>query len=159
MLSTQSHLLRTRRTLVISRRLVPRLSLPDNTLFTTDQLDNLQSDQSSSSTTDEEQHRQRQRAIKRFQLLTKTQDPSVGKAYLGLSELEEENALLDEGRDEHTGQSGKKVVKDQENREDRAVEAFYGDEEWEEQVGGLERHNGGSKWKTVGNPSVVGSKV
>lgn len=93
--------------------------------------------------------------MKRFQLLTKTVDPGVGAAYLGLSELEEGV----DGSGE--GMGGKKVVRKEGNRQERAVEAFFEDEGWEREVGGPERvgSSGGlGKWRSVGS-GALGVKI
>lgn len=102
--------------------------------------------------------------MKRFQLLTKTPDPGIGRAYLGLSELDESLDILDEGSgealpdDEGKGgkvvRGGKKAVREEGNREERALERFFGDEEWEGEVGAPERRREG-KWKMVGNERRV----
>ena len=169
-LSTQPHLLRTRRTLVISRRLVPRSKLADPTLFDSslDELDRPVDEE-------EDAKRERERAVKRFQLLTKTVDPGVGKVYIGLSELEEEEGLLGTGEadelpsisdmtDSKGGEaskrgSGKKVLREPDSREGRALESFYEDERWENEVGSPERGSSVGRWKSVGNGSNLGIKV
>ena len=182
--------------MIISRRLVHRSKLPNPTLFESDSplddLDNLKD----SLPVDEEAERKREmdRAIKRFQLMTKEVDKGVAGAYLGLSELEEEDALF-EGVEEYDepprpldlaqktketartdeevqeGDSqvaevgktdrvrGKKVMRDPANREDRALEAFFDDEDWQADVGEPERGKGMGKWKTVGNGANMGIKV
>ncbi|ORX38037.1 hypothetical protein BD324DRAFT_624277 [Kockovaella imperatae] len=154
-LSSQPHLLRTRQTLIISRRQIPKSKLAnggdplvfDSGLGVAEQT--------------EDDKRERERAVKRFQLLTKTIDPGVGQAYMGLSELEEEDGLLDESfeGENDAGGSGKKALREPANREDRALEAFYGDEQWEHEAGKPTRGQGVGRWKTIGNGSNLGIKV
>ncbi len=97
--------------------------------------------------------------MKRFQLLTKTVDPGVGAAYLSLSELEENKDLLDGGGEAIEG--GKKVVRVEGNRTERALEAFFEDEGWEREVGGPVRGVGSGsgggvgKWKSVGSGAGI----
>ncbi|RXK38864.1 hypothetical protein M231_03813 [Tremella mesenterica] len=79
-LSTHPHLLRTRKQLIISRRLVPILS-KNHSKFR------------SSAELAEETKRQKDKEMKRFQLITKELDPAVGKAYLSLAEGDEVDAL------------------------------------------------------------------
>ena len=101
---------------------------------------------------EEEEKRERERAVKRFQLLTKTVDPGVGKAYIGLSEMDEDSPFelgsgeaMDDppaevgARPDVRGKTGKKILREPGNREDRALEAFYEDEAWEEEIGEPER--------------------
>ena len=152
-LSAHPHLLHTRRTLLISRRLVPKSSLPSPLLFSNPDLDPVAAAQ-----------REKERQVKRFQLLTKTIDPGVGAAYLGLSEMEESRDVLDDGSGEglEGGTArGKKVWREEGNRTERALEAFFEDEGWEREAGAPERagtSSGLRKWKSVGS-GVGGIKV
>ena len=110
---------------------------------------------------EEAARREKERQVKRFQLMTKTVDPGVGAAYIGLSELSEGRDVLDEGSGEALekgggGGKGKKVWKEEGNRTERALEAFFEDEGWEREVGGperTERRGGLGKWKSVGGVS------
>lgn len=91
--------------------------------------------------------------MKRFQLLTKTTDVGVGRAYLALAEGEDDRHVLESGSGEmlekEGGGSGKKVRK-QEGKEGRALEAYFEDEEWEGEVGRAERVKEGNRWVVVG---------
>ena len=153
-LSAHPHLLHTRRTLLISRRLVPKSSLPSTLLFSAPDLE---------PNPEEAARREKERQVKRFQLMTKTVDPGVGAAYLGLSELEENRDVLDDGSGEGLEVKGgtargKKVWREEGNRTERALEAFFEDDGWEREVGGPARagSSGGlGKWKFAG--SGVGS--
>jgi hypothetical protein len=143
---------------------------------------------------EEERKRERERALKRFQLLTKNGDKSVGEAYIALSELDEGrddllealeeiergyeadeakvNSLNKEGGakvDKEAPRSispvrkpagtGKKVIRDPSNREERAIEAFFDDEQWEKEVGGVKRQSRKNGWKSIGEGSHLGIKV
>lgn len=143
-LTSHSHLLRTRSTLLISRRRVPRASVPIDNKSTPVVPINAVKDE----------ERERERAIKRFQLLTKTVDPGVGAAYLALDELEQNlppsqahpleygsgEAMPDSSVPEGGDSSKKKPLPEvrggggensNSSREHRALERYYLDEEWE----------------------------
>ncbi len=95
--------------------------------------------------------------------MTKTVDPGVGAAYLGLSELAEGRDVLEEGSGEAIdpqgggrggSAGGKKVSREEGNRTERALEAFFEDEGWESEVGGPQRagpSGGLGKWRSVGS--------
>lgn len=91
--------------------------------------------------------------MKRFQLITKTVDPGVGRAYLALEgEGDAERHPLEDGSGEAMdalGQSGKKNRP--KAKEDRALGAFYEDEAWEREVGGPERIKLDGRWTVVGS--------
>lgn len=185
-LSTQPHLLRTRRTILISQRLVPKSQVPSTEVFS------FEGDvQGEPLDKEEERKRERERALKRFQLLTKNGDKSVGEAYIALSELDEGRDDLLEALEEiergyevdgavkaqslnkeddkeavrsispvrNLAGTGKKVIRDPSNREERAIEAFFDDEQWEKEVGGVKRHSRKNGWKSIGEGSHLGIKV
>lgn len=183
-LSSQPHLLRTRKTLLISRHHVPPSHVPSATLFSLPPSVEDEPAPSQASSEEEERERvrrERERAVKRFQLLTKSIDPRVGDAYISLSELDEvDSNVIDDlaaleidqwaemqqgkgsqpdGAGEKKRQSkGKKAVPAPSNREERALEAFYEDEDWERETGGPSRSRNGG-WKVVGDPAKLGIKV
>ncbi len=131
--------------------------------------------------------REREKAVKRFQILTKSVDPRVGDIYLSLSEMEEssldylssvevDQAIereiqsgrnLSDNKDSVAaggGGKGKIALPDSSNRTERALEAFYEDEEWEKEVGGprVSKVGGGggrNGWKRIGDPTKMGIKV
>ncbi|WWD20025.1 hypothetical protein CI109_104498 [Kwoniella shandongensis] len=160
-LSTHPRLLQTRKTLLISRRSVPKSKLlNEQAKFSTNEKVDV----------DLNPEQERLKAVKRFQLLTKSTDPSIGKTYLGLEEMREEQDPFAEGSGEALslssdggvgGGTGKKMVlPEKANREDRALDRFWQDEEWEEEVGGpdvIRKKNG--KWKVVGSGSAFGLGV
>ncbi|KAK8849404.1 hypothetical protein IAR55_004736 [Kwoniella newhampshirensis] len=173
-LSTHPRLLQTRKTLIISRRSVLRSSLGSHA----------QSIPPEAAMGEVDPERERMKQVKRFQLLTKSTDPSIGTTYLNLEEMREGQDLFaegsgealpsvseygdkrsEDGNGERTGGGGggkgkKLVLAEENNRQDRALDRFWRDEEWEEQVGGPEiarRKNG--KWKVVGNGSAFGLGV
>lgn len=184
-LSTQPHLLRTRRTILISQRLVPKSQVPSTEVFSFE--GDLRGEPLDK---EEERKRERERALKRFQLLTKNGDKSVGEAYIALSELHEGRddlleALeeIERGYEANEGKAqflnkedneeaarstsavrnpagtGKKVIRDPSNREERAIEAFFDDEQWEKEVGGVKRQSRKNGWKSIGEGSHLGIKV
>lgn len=95
--------------------------------------------------------------------MTKSVDPRIGDAYISLSELDEASLdhlssleidnELDDGENK-----GKRQLPSAGNREQRALDAFYDDENWASAAGGPERVKKGG-WKTVGNASKMGVKV
>lgn len=129
-MSTTPHLLRTRKTLVISRRRVS---------------DKAHLHPSESQPEDEEtcQKRQREREVKRFQLVTKTVDPGVGRAYLS---LEDEVDALDSQYQGETKEGGKKISAPR--AEERAVGRYWEDEDWERVAAEPTRSSKG-KWRVV----------
>lgn len=144
-ISSNPRILQTRKTIIISRRRVPR-----------SQLDSLSSAQVLETPIDSEEakRRQEERAVKRFQLVTKTVDPGVGKVYLSLQPPGEQNHHphpLELGSGEKM--DGKKKAQAM-SQEDRAVEQWFEDDEWELQQGhkgvkGLAKKKEG-KWTSVG---------
>ena len=120
-LTTHPHLLRTRRQLIVSRRVVPRSALPPAHEPDTDA-------------------RSSERTLKRFQLLTKTPDPAIGKAYLAISDEAAGGETL----------SGKKRVL---SAEEAAVERWFDDEDWERDVGRPDVRREG-RWRVVGGMGV-----
>jgi len=168
-LTSQPHLLRTRKTLLISRRSIPRSKLPPSTLFSSTDLPDVPL---TDAEREEQAKRERERAIKRFQLLTKSQDPRVGAAYLSLSEYDEgsldllsglemevdQDAEHEGGKEGGAGKRGKREWPDKGNREQRALDQYYEDERWEREAGGpRERVEGG--WRRVGDGRKMGIKV
>ncbi|WVQ79477.1 hypothetical protein IAT38_001576 [Cryptococcus sp. DSM 104549] len=146
-LSTHPRILQTRKSLIISRRRLPASSLPRPLPSAA---------ASAPEEADRDPERERAKQLKRFQLLTKSTDSSVAKTYLSLEELREAGlSPSEEGTGEALdpvggeGGGGKKAVPEEGNREERALDRFWRDEEWEEGAGGPERRRVG-RWKVVG---------
>jgi hypothetical protein len=131
-LSTNPRILQTRKTIIISQRKLPTSQL----------------NQITETTPEEDKRRAEERAVKRFQLVTKTVDPGVGKAYLSI-----------QGDAPHPLESGSGEVLDKEggvkkqgnlSKEDRAMEQWFEDDEWEgENSNRLPKKKEG-KWTSVG---------
>ena len=102
--------------------------------------------------------------------MTKSVDPGVGAAYLSLSELDESSlddlSSLEIDQAIEVGQKraeekemGKRAVPGMGNREQRALDAFYEDEQWEAGRGnGMPKRVEGG-WRKVGDGSKMGLKV
>lgn len=148
---------------MISRRSVLKSRIPSTTLFnSTFDADDAQSADDAKEEA-ERLKRERERAVKRFQLMTKSVDPRIGDAYISLSELDESNldhlsSLEIDNLSEGGENKGKRQIPSAGNREQRALDAFYDDENWESKVGGPERTKRGG-WKTVGPSVNMGVKV
>ena len=116
----------------------------------------------------EREAREAERRVKRFQLLTKTEDPVVGRVYLALAQ---EGSGIGSSSDREIGMLGRrddvvdkegeyersafynppeiKIAVETEKKSERArgrggneqdaLDAFYSDEEWEARVGGPSR--------------------
>ncbi|WVR08337.1 hypothetical protein IAU60_005390 [Kwoniella sp. DSM 27419] len=168
-LSTHPRLLHTRKSILISRRQVPRSHL--SSLAPPSIADGAKG----RPTREEDEERERQKQIKRFQLLTKSVDPAIGKTYLSLEAMKEDpdhplhpDNLRELPAGGGEGQTGKKVhMAERENREERALEAFWDDEDWERAQGsrGPQKQRVG-RWKVVGaaasspgGAGVVGSRL
>ncbi|KAK4689318.1 hypothetical protein P7C73_g778, partial [Tremellales sp. Uapishka_1] len=123
-LHSHPHLIQTRKTLIVSSRSIPKTA----------------------ATRDAEKA---EKLLKRFQLLTKTVDPTIGKVYLG---LESEGSSDFHGE----GMEGKKKVPL--NEEERALERWFEDDEWERgmEVGKGKRKEG--RWNVVGGMAGGGVK-
>lgn len=151
-MNTNPRLIQARRQLIIARRLVPKGSIPPTAFDTLD----------SGLSPEEQEKREAERRVKRFQLLTKTTDPGVGRAYLALAEDGDDVHALDLGSGEvvdgHGGGWKKKIRAGKAGREGRALEQYYEDEEWEGEVGRAQRLKDGARWTVVGR-GVVGSKA
>lgn len=150
-LSSNPRILQTRRTIIISRRRIPK-----------SQLDRLDALPATPLDPEEAKRREEERAVKRFQLVTKTIDPGVGKAYLSIQGEEQPHPLelgSGETMDEKRGnEHGKKVVGNL-TQEDRAVEQWFEDDEWEQKrVNGLAKKKDG-KWTTVGGSGWSNSSM
>jgi len=104
--------------------------------------------------------------------MTKSVDPGVGAAYLSLSELDESSlddlssleidAVIEASQcsaEEKEKIGGKRALPGSGNREQRALDAFYEDEQWEASKGNAlpKRVEGG--WRKVGDGSRLGVKV
>ena len=112
--------------------------------------------------------RDRERAVKRFQIMTKSVDPGVGRAYLSLSELEElddgaldDLAALEIDTEANDGKVGggksKRLLPEASNREQRALDAYYDDESWGSSLRAPKSKStkkGG--WKSVGDAGKMG---
>lgn len=176
-LGSYPRILQTRKTLIISQRIIPRIP--------SSQSSGEHMDVGQERNEEEIEERKRQRQEKRFQLLTKTTDPTIGRAYIGVEEIEEKN--LGSGLDmslnprhplecstgealdyphhqsnsteqitgeikSAVGKSKKMVIPDEGNREERALGRFWDDELWEAKNGTFldkERRKIG-KWNVVG---------
>lgn len=94
--------------------------------------------------------------MKRFQLITKTVDPGVGRAYLALEgEGDAERHPLEYGSGEGMDVQGQSAKKSRpKGKEDRALGAFYEDEAWEMEVGGPERIKVDGRWTVVGSSGL-----
>ncbi|KAK6909024.1 hypothetical protein I203_103034 [Kwoniella mangroviensis CBS 8507] len=125
-LSTHPRILHTRKTLIISRRQIPSSKIPS------------QPATSSSPFQEENEEREKSKQFKRFQLLTKNTDLGIANTYLNLSELEESlgDDPLESGSGETINGHKKKQFANKENREQRALESFFEDDEWEKEHGG-----------------------
>ena len=128
-MSTTPHLLRTRKTLIISRRRVNTAHVQPSDPQPVDE--------------ETERKRQREREVKRFQLVTKTVDPGVGRAYLS---LEDEVDALDGQYSGETKEGGKKPYPLE--PEERAVGRYWEDEDWERKAAEPTRSSKG-KWRVV----------
>ncbi|WWC95259.1 hypothetical protein V866_002118 [Kwoniella sp. B9012] len=125
-LSTHPRILHTRKTLIISRRHIPSSKIPSHPVT------------SNSPFQEENEEREKSKQLKRFQLLTKNTDLSIANTYLNLSELEESlgDDPLESGSGETIDGHKKKQFANKENREQRALESFFEDDEWEKEHGG-----------------------
>ncbi|WVQ75265.1 hypothetical protein IAR50_004878 [Cryptococcus sp. DSM 104548] len=144
-LSSNPRILQTRKSIIISRRSVPSSSLPP--------LSHRDKQQETSVNRAESEDRRKERQIQRFRAITKSADPDIAHAYLSIEELAEGRDLLDHGSGEalEGSGSGKKAPMPSEgNREARALDRFWEDEEWESSSGRGERKKVG-KWKVVGS--------
>ncbi|KIR73959.1 hypothetical protein I310_02637 [Cryptococcus deuterogattii CA1014] len=177
-LTSYPRILQTRKTLIISQRIIPRIPSSQSPR------EHMNVEQERNE--EETKERKRQRQEKRFQLLTKTTDPTIGRAYIGVEEIEERN--LGSGLDmslnprhpleystgealdrphhqsntiKHiTGEiesevSKKMVIPDEGNREERALGRFWDDELWEAKNGtSLDKDR-----KKIGKWNVVGGDI
>lgn len=99
----------------------------------------------------DDEQRTRERQVKRFQILTKTPDPGIAKAYLAVQNLDDSISLSEpssvlfeafDGDYENSVQADNKPVNSQEKFkqkgkvtiEGRAVDRYYSDEEWAARV-------------------------
>ncbi|WWD04032.1 hypothetical protein V865_002095 [Kwoniella europaea PYCC6329] len=125
-LSTHPRILHTRKTLIISRRQIPLSKIPFHpATFNSPPQEN-------------NEEREKSKQLKRFQLLTKNTDLGIANTYLNLSELEEssgDNSLFG-GSGETMDGHKKKQFANKENREQRALESFFEDDEWEKEHSG-----------------------
>ncbi|WVQ66603.1 uncharacterized protein L199_004787 [Kwoniella botswanensis] len=127
-LSTHPRILHTRKTLIILRRQIPLSKIPSHPYTSPPQPDG--------NVNNEEREKSKQ--LKRFQLLTKNTDLGIANTYLNLSELEESlgDDPLESGSGETIDGHKKKQFANKENREQRALESFFEDDEWEKEHGG-----------------------
>lgn len=161
-LSSNPRILQTRKTIVISRRRVPRSHLS--------QVGDIDMTPDTPLDPEEAKRRAEERAVKRFQLVTKTVDPGVGKAYLAIQGEEAPHPLeLGSGEvlDEASGLGKKGAMKGDLSQEDRAVEQWFEDDDWEQQrINGIEKKRegkwtrvGGSQWDRSGSKLAEGFKA
>jgi hypothetical protein len=110
--------------------------------------------------------------LKRFQLISKNTDDAVGRTYLALTKDPEgppegrhplemgSGESIRTGAVNGDGETGgkKKMYRkgNGEGGEERALEAFFDDEEWEREVGGPERVKVDGRWTVVGSGSGLG---
>ncbi|TYJ56870.1 hypothetical protein B9479_002481 [Cryptococcus floricola] len=141
-LTSNARILQTRKSIIISRRSVPSSSLPPLS-YRDKQLE-------AAVNKAESENRRKERQIQRFRAVTKAADPDIANAYLSVEQLEEDKDA-DYGTGEALEGGGKKAPMPSEgNREARALDRFWEDEEWESSSGGAERKKVG-KWKVVGS--------
>jgi hypothetical protein len=131
-LSTNPRILQTRKTIIISQRKLPISQL----------------NQITETTPEEDKRRAEERAVKRFQLVTKTVDPGVGKAYLSIQG--DAPHPLENGSGEVLDKEGGVKKRGNLSKEDRAMEQWFEDDEWEgENSNRLPKKKEG-KWTSVG---------
>jgi hypothetical protein len=136
-LSSNPRILQTRKSIIISQRQIPKSQL--STLDSAPSID-----------PEEAKRRQEERAVKRFQLVTKTIDPGVGKAYLSLQGGSSDAHPLEMGSGEAmTGDGGSKKQGNL-SKEDRAVEQWFEDDEWEGETENRLPKKKDGKWTSVG---------
>jgi hypothetical protein len=123
--------LQTRKTIIISSRQLPK-SL----------------DKVSETTPEEDKRRAEERAVKRFQLVTKTVDPGVGKAYLSIQGEAPHPLELGSGEVLEKNGGGKKQANL--SKEDRAMEQWFEDDEWEGDSSNRLPKKKAGKWTSVG---------
>ena len=131
-LSSNQRILQTRKTIIISQRKLPISQL----------------NQVTETTPEEDKRRAEERAVKRFQLVTKTVDPGVGKAYLSIQG--DAPHPLETGSGEILDKEGEVKKRGNLSKEDRAMEQWFEDDEWEgENSNRLPKKKEG-KWTSVG---------
>ncbi|WRT69386.1 uncharacterized protein IL334_006370 [Kwoniella shivajii] len=149
-LSTHPRILHTRKSIIINRRQIPLSKLPLSQRLNPITAE----DEDEKENQKDKEEREKQKQLKRFQLLTKNTDDQIANTYLSLSELDENKDIS-----HFTGSGetldGKKMIIDKSNREERALESFFEDDEWEKQVKLDKRKQG--KWKIIGNGSASAS--
>lgn len=133
-LTSNARILQTRKSIIISKRQVPKSLLtqagPEINI-------------------EEDKKRQEERAVKRFQLVTKTVDPGVGKAYLSLQGTEDRHPLeLGSGEKLEKDGGGKKLGNL--SKEDRAMEQWFEDDEWGGESSNRLPKKKEGKWTSVG---------
>ncbi|WVW86577.1 hypothetical protein I302_108627 [Kwoniella bestiolae CBS 10118] len=138
-LSTHPRILHTRKSLIISRRQIPLSKLSNLPQPTTPVVEQ-----------EKDEERERSKQLKRFQLLTKNTDRGIANTYLNLSELEETSDPLSKDSGESVDGKKKLAARSKENREERALEAFFEDDEWERKNGGLSKLTVKAKRKEKG---------
>ncbi|ODN78301.1 hypothetical protein L202_03945 [Cryptococcus amylolentus CBS 6039] len=141
-LTSNARILQTRKSIIISRRSVPSSSLPPLS-YRDKQLE-------AAVNKAESENRRKERQIQRFRAVTKAAHPEIANAYLSVEQLEE-GKDVDYGTGEALEGGGKKIPMPSEgNREARALDRFWEDEDWESNSGRAERKKVG-KWKVVGS--------
>lgn len=141
-LSSNPRILQTRKSILITRRRVPKSQLATLQAIPDDTVD-----------PEEAKRRQEKRAVKRFQLVTKTVDPGVGKAYLSLQAQGshgEDPHPLEYGSGEALSAEGGGKKKGNLSKEDRAVEQWFEDDEWEGESSNRLPKKKEGKWTSVG---------
>jgi hypothetical protein len=124
--------LQTRKTVIISQRKLPTSQL----------------NQITETTPEEDKRRAEERAVKRFQLVTKTVDPGVGKAYLSIQG--EAPHPLEYGSGEVLDKKGGAKKRGNLSKEDRAMEQWFEDDEWEGETSNRLPKKKEGKWTSVG---------
>ncbi|WWC73397.1 uncharacterized protein I206_107364 [Kwoniella pini CBS 10737] len=129
-ISNHSRIIQTRKSIIISNRKILKSKITQKSQFD-------QQQQQQEEETKVKQEREKQRQIKKFQLLTKNLDSNIANTYLNLSELEESffinNKFNHDSGETINGNKKKQLKIDKLNREQRALESFFDDENWESQ--------------------------
>ncbi|WWC93128.1 uncharacterized protein L201_008095 [Kwoniella dendrophila CBS 6074] len=130
-ITTNPRIIQTRKSLIISKRKVLKSKLDSNQNKINPSIND--DDDNKQDEIDElDEQKRKQKQIKRFQLLTKSNDLGIVNTYLSLSELDENKDIQGTGESLSSNQSKKKaLIPDKHNREQRALDQFFDDEQWE----------------------------
>ncbi|KAL7424842.1 hypothetical protein Q5752_000527 [Cryptotrichosporon argae] len=156
-LSSDPRILRTRRSLLISRQSVPRACAPIPDRPSASASASASEDEGQDEEGDDDERRRADRAVKRFQLLTKTADRALAETYLGVAAIEAAHATgdakeLDKVASAAAGAGARARAgagAGAEGTEARAADKWFDDERWEHEVGGPVKRADG-RWRVVG---------